>query len=121
MIVNIETYTDADFVQSFVYKTALGVPIDLGSDSLRFMIRTRAADATAHIECSSHNGLITITNAALGEFTLKIPVDQLLILSPGSYVHSMIKTAPITFLRKDIWRGVLTHAAGPTRWTLGTQ
>lgn len=121
MIVNLETYSDADFVQSFVYKTALLVPINLGTDSLRFMVRTRAADATAHIECSTLNGLITVTNAALGEFTLKIPVDQLLNLAPGSYVHSLIKTAPITFLRKDIWRGTLTHAAGPTRWTLGIQ
>ena len=120
MIVNLETFSDADLVQSFIYQTPLGAPIDLGTDTLRMMVRSRADDATVYIESATWNGEIIVTNAALGAFTLVIPIARLVLLTPGIYVHSLIKTASVGLLRKELWRGTLTHAAGPTRWRLGT-
>lgn len=119
-IVNIETYSDADFVRRYVYQTVGKVPIDLGSGVLRMMIRSNAADVTAHIDLTSQTSGILITDAAGGAFTLTIPVTLLATLVPGVYVHSMILTDANYQTRKDVWRGTLTHRAGPTRWKQGT-
>lgn len=119
MIVDLNTYTDDDFVESFQYQTSLGVPINLGTNTLRMHARLDAADSTVYIECSTANGNIVITNAAIGLFTLTIPLAILQNLDPGVYTHSLIMTDPSTKIRSDIWRGTITHAAGPTRWTLG--
>ena len=116
MIVNLETYSDADFVQSYIYKTAVSlIPIDITGASLRLMIRARAEDPTVLAECSTLNERITVTDAVGGAFTLRIPVDQLSLIPAGQYVHSLIITSSFTFIRKPIWRGILTHAIGPTR------
>ena len=121
MTLDIETYSDADFFQRFVYQTSGGVPIDLGTDVLRMMVRSHPSDATAHIERSSlPYGGITITDTAGGAFALAIPVALLATLQPGVYSHSLIKTDATFTSRKDIWRGTLTHRVGPTRWKTGT-
>lgn len=120
--VDLITWTDSDLVESFIYQTAGGEPIDLTGYSLRLMVRRFAGDATAEFECSTFNGRIWFNDAENGAFTLQIPVDILSILSPGSYVQSLIATAPSpSLLRKDVWRGTLEHSDGPTRWDLGTQ
>lgn len=130
MIVNLNTYSDEDFVQSFLYKTLALAAIDLFDYPLRMMVRINPADATTWIECSTWNGRIVITDHAAGAFTLTIPITVLATLPVGVYNHSLIQTKaspPIILggaavgsgLRKDIWRGTLTHAAGPTRWKLG--
>jgi hypothetical protein len=122
MIVNINTYSDADFVGAFAYQQVGGAPIDLTGMALRMMVRRHAADATALIELSTANGLIEITDAPNGKFQITIPLSALSTLQAGDYEHSLIQTysastAPLT--RDDIWRGALTHAIGPTRWQLG--
>jgi len=126
MIVNITTYSDADFIQSFLYKTVALAAIDLFDFPLRMMVRINPADATTWIECSTWNGRILITDHAAGAFTVTIPIEILSTLPVGVYNHSLIQTqvsnvySPNNLLsRKDIWRGTLTHAAGPTRWHLG--
>lgn len=125
MIVNINSYSDADFNQSFFYKTVALAPIDLFDFPLRMMVRVNPADATTWIECSTWNGRIVITDHAAGAFTLTIPISILSTLPPGVYNHSLIQTQISvaykisTNIRKDIWRGTLTHLAGPTRWHLG--
>jgi hypothetical protein len=116
MIVNFNTYTDDDFVQNFKYTTSIGSPIPFRSNSLRMHVRANAADPTVFIECSTDNGYIMITDGPNGEFKLWIPLSGLLNLTPGSYVHSLIMTDYVTNIRNDIWRGTLTHQAGPTRW-----
>ncbi len=118
--VDIETYSDADFVRRYVYQTKGKVPIDLGTDVLRMMIRSSAVDATVHIDLTSLGTGILITDAAAGAFTLTIPVSLLATLVPGVYIHSLIKTDALYQSRKDVWRGTLTHRAGPTRWKQGT-
>lgn len=132
MIVNINTYSDADFIQSFLYKTAALAVIDLLDYPLRMMVRINPADPTTWIECSTwpDNGRIVITDHAAGAFILTIPLSVLSNLPVGVYNHSLIQTqassagtSPGSVVtsgaRKDIWRGTLTHAAGPTRWKLG--
>lgn len=122
MIVNLNTYSDADFVQSFFYKTVAMAAIDLFNYPLRMMVRVKPADATTWIECSTWNGRIVITDHVAGAFTLTIPIDILSTLPAGVYNHSLIQTNTLSVgftTRKDIWRGTLTHAAGPTRWKLG--
>lgn len=125
MITNINTFSDSDFVQSFFYKTAALAPIDLFDFPLRMMVRINPADATTWIECSTWNGRIVITDHVSGAFTLTIPISVLSTLPVGIYNHSLIQTQVSTvyaissLIRKDIWRGILTHAAGPTRWHLG--
>jgi hypothetical protein len=118
--VNLETFSDADFVRKYVYRTIGGVPINLGTDVLRMMIRSHPADVTAHIDLTSVNGGIEITDAINGAFTLRLPVDTLKTLLPGTYVHSLIKTDSTFTSRRDIWRGTLTHQPGPTRWKTRT-
>lgn len=132
MIVNLNTYSDSDFIQSFLYKTIALVPIDLLDYPLRMMVRIDPADATTWIECSTWNGRIVITDHVTGAFTLIIPIAVLSNLPVGVYNHSLIQTqaspglvsgagAPtsVSATRKNLWRGTLTHAAGPTRWHLG--
>ena len=118
--VDIETFSDADFVRRYLYRTVGNVPIDFGTDVLRMMIRTHPADVTAHIDLNSITGGIEITNAADGAFTVTIPVNVLNTLIPGVYYHSLIKTDSNFVTRQDIWRGTLTHSVGPTRWKSGT-
>ena len=122
MNIDLTSYSDSDLVQSYVYQTVAGEKIDLTGYSLRMMVRKRANDATAEFECSTINGRIWYNDAVNGAFTLQIPVAILTTLAPGTYDQSLIASAPQPpYLRKEIWRGKLQHAAGPTRWTLGTQ
>jgi hypothetical protein len=120
--VNLETYSDADFVRRFVYRTVGGVPIDLGTNILRMMVRSHAKDATVHLDLNSktEGEGITITDAAQGAFTVFIPTTALAALVPGVYEQSMILTDTAFQSRLDIWRGTLTHRIGPTRWKPGT-
>ncbi len=121
MIVDINTYTDADYVQSFIYRTSEEVPIDISGKSLHFMVRRHAGDAIAVFEATSaESGHITVTDAAGGAFTLVIPLAHLQTMILGEYVHSLIMVDATTLYRKALWRGTLTHQAGPTRWALGT-
>jgi len=120
-IVDLITFSDADLVESFYYKTAEGDPVDLTDHSLRMTVRKRANDATAEFECTTFNGRIWFNDAAGGAFTLQIPVSILRRLKPGNYVQSLIATDPNQKLRTDLWRGQLVHSAGPTRWELDEQ
>ena len=120
-VLDLTTYSDADLVQSYIYQEVGGVPIDLTGWSLRLMVRKQANDPTALFECTTQNGRIWYNDAALGQFTLQIPISILMPLQPGSYDQSLIGTHPDSLIRRDLWRGALEHSAGPTRWTLGTQ
>ena len=121
MVIDLVTYSDADLVQSYIYQTIGGERISLTGWSLRLMVRKHASDPTAMFECNTQNGRIWFNDAAQGEFTLQIPISILVTLAPGSYDQSLIGTEPASLLRRDLWRGALEHAAGPTRWALGTQ
>jgi hypothetical protein len=116
MIVNIETFTDADYRQAFAYVTAVTEdPISLVDETLRLMSRVHADDATALFECNEENGRIVKIDAGLGKFELIIPLSILSTLTPGEYVHSLIRHSSVTGLKRTIWRGRQVHAAGPTR------
>lgn len=128
MIVNINTFSDVSFTRTFIYRNAAGVIIDLTNSILRMHVRARAEEATVFLSLSSDDGVdsaILLTDAVGGKFTITIPYGVLLRLPTGIYVHSLVRTIrsgfgpPTAELvgREEIWRGTLTHAAGPTRWT----
>jgi hypothetical protein len=112
-VVNLQTSSDADFLRTFDYKTALGVGIDIFGVTMRMMVRKNAEDVTALMELSTSSGDIVIINTPTGRFSLRIPFAKLLELPPGEYEHSLIMTSG--GIRTPIWRGTLTHKAGPTR------
>lgn len=121
MIVDIETFSDTDFFQNYVYKTQAGAVISLAGFVLHMMVRHQADEATIFMEfTSAENGGIIITDAPNGAFSLGIPQAKLLLLPVGTYVHSLIKSDP-QLRRNEMWRGILVHAAGPTRWQAGVQ
>jgi hypothetical protein len=113
-ICNITTESDADFIRGFVYKTALGVGIDLAGTSMQMLVRSHAEDATLAMSLTSAGGDITIVNSPLGSFTLRISQAKLLLLNPGEYVHSLIWSR-VDGLKIAIWRGTLIHSIGPSR------
>jgi len=118
MIVNIWTYTDAGFARTFTYKDKYLDPVDLTDVVLHMHIRAKAADATVFVALSSADGdasAIVIEDAANGKFSIAIPYATLTRLPVGEYAHSLIST-DIEGNRHRVWRGTLTHAAGPTRW-----
>jgi len=135
MIVNINTYSDVSFTRTFVYRDASLVPIDLTLSVLRMHVRAKAEDATVFIALSNVDPLpavsaMVLTDPVGGKFTITIPYKVLLRLPVGVYVHSLVRTersalevlaglpaaSEGTQMREEIWRGTLTHAAGPTRW-----
>lgn len=125
MIVNITTYSDTDFVRSFLYKTVALDPIDLTGDILRMHLRAHADDATVFVELTNIEGdpllystasTIEMTDASIGSFRIILRYNVLVRMPVGIYTHSLIRHSSTTGFREDIWRGSWTHTAGPTRW-----
>src|SRR5688572_28751551 len=116
MRVDIETFSDADYVQTFSYVTAIAEdPISLAGETLRMVCRVNAGDPTALFECTEENLRLVRDTVDTHKFTLTIPLAILSTLTPGEYVHSLIRTNTVSGLKRPIWRGSLVHAAGPTR------
>jgi hypothetical protein len=113
-IVNITTTSDADFYRGFVYQDINAVPIDLTGNKMRMGVRKNADDVAEVMLLTTENGGIVITSPAAGQFTVWLKQDDLLRLSPDSYVHSLIRTRPDA-LQLEVWAGSLTHSAGPSR------
>ncbi len=111
-ILNIETFSDADFTVS------RETDVHVSTNLLKMHVRTRAEDETVWIEASTENGMLVVTPAAGNNWNiaLTIPEAKLLNLPVGSYVHSCIMESLSGSMRTPIWRGTLTHVAGPTRW-----
>jgi hypothetical protein len=113
-IVNIITTSDADYFQGFAYQQSTGAPVDLTDDMMRMGLRKHAADIAELMLLTTENGGLIITDAVGGKFTLWIKQGDLLRLTPGQYVHSLIRTRP-DGLQLRVWEGTLTHTAGPSR------
>lgn len=114
--VNFTTFSDADFAQAFQW-VINDVPFDFTGYGLAMMVRKRADDAEVFLSLSTENGGIAYTpdvDGKLTTFSIYIMREQMTELAPGDYVHSLILIRPDT-LHDDIWRGMLTHAIGPTR------
>lgn len=113
--VDINTWSDADFIQSFVYQSN-SVAVNLAGSTLRMKARPRIAAAEVSISLDSASiGGIAITDAANGKFTITISRASILSkLAPGSYVHDLIRVKPDT-TQERIWSGTLTHSLGASR------
>jgi hypothetical protein len=125
-IVDMNTYSDADFVRAFM----LHVTDDAGGDyyydfaniiSMEMMIRKRPTDVEVFIALSTdpNDGIVlTASNAAtpavLDTINIIIKKSQLAPMPAGDYAHSLIMLRS-DGIYDDIWRGTLTHAIGPTR------
>jgi hypothetical protein len=122
--VNIETFSDQDFIKRFIYQSQGATddldPIDLTGSVLHLDVRRHASDVEAMIDLASsraytvENGGIIIENAEAGDFTVHLPYKQLRHMRPGVYAQSLIQVRP-DGLRVAVWEGTLTHKAGPTR------
>ena len=111
--VNITCENDADFYQAFQYKTASGMPIDLTGAALEMMLRRHAEDQAAVLRLGTDTGEIVIYDPVNGLFTVLIVQSSLVRLGLGDFDHSNIMTR--VGRKTQIWSGVLTNNAGPTR------
>lgn len=115
MIVNIRTFSDADFYREFIYKTAGESPaaISLAGMNMEMMVRRTAASASVLVYASMGNGLIVPDYNVTGWFSVRLPWSELKLLAEGQYDHSLVAT--LGSKRTQIWRGTLIHKAGATR------
>lgn len=123
-VVNLETFSDADFARAFKWKIGTGEDdyFDFTNHALAMMVRRNADDAEVFVSLESDSGGLNGIlfhepepgDTKITTFTIIIPRDHFQKMSPGEYVHSLILIRP-DGLRDDIWRGTLTHAIGPTR------
>ncbi len=118
-IVDITTFSDADFARAFQW-VINDVPFDFTGFDLLMMVRRDPDDAEVFISLSSvdYNGILFQPDPddsdKLTTFNIYITRDQMKAMVAGDYVHSLLLLRP-DGLREDIWRGTLTHAIGPTR------
>jgi len=115
-VVNITTFSDADFSRAFQWMTN-DVPFDFTGFGLMMMVRKLPDDSEVFVSLSVDDGDIDFLpdiDGKLTTFNIRIMRAQMADMAPGEYVHSLILLRP-DGLREDIWRGTLTHAIGPTR------
>jgi len=116
--VDLATFSDADFNQTQTQPFANGIT-NVGSNKLHMQVRKIATDATVWIELTTENGGLAIGGGGTA-VSLFIPQTALMNFPPGVYVYSLIMIVePILgqFNRQELFRGTLTHTAGPTQFT----
>jgi len=111
--VDITVTNDADFYRTFVWQTLDETPINLTGGVMEMMLRRHAKDDAAVMRLGSDTGEIVFTNAAAGQFTVRIAQIELERLPLGDFDHSNIFT--LAGNKTRVWHGVLTNEAGPTR------
>lgn len=118
--VDIVTFTDADWVGTFQWQcgtdpvTSFPIYFDLTDCKLMMMVRKQPDDVEVFLNLDTDNGGILIEATVDGIFDVVIARDELAEMPPGDYVHSLLVEHSNGY-REDVWRGALTHAAGPTR------
>lgn len=112
-IVNITTQNDADFYRIFVWQTVALAPINLTGTTMEMMLRRHAADEAAVLRLATDTGEIVFTDAAGGQFTVRITQDALVRLGLGDFDHSNISTKG--GIKTRVWSGLLTNNPGATR------
>lgn len=115
--VDLITYSDASFTLTQTEPFANGLS-SVGTNPLHMQVRTTASDPTVWIELTTANGMIVVTSGT--SIALNIAQSQLENLPQGQYVYSVIMSLSGGLARAEVWRGTLTHNAGPTRWDAGT-
>lgn len=125
-IVDLQTFSDADYSQAFQYAPD-DVPFDFGDpdkfSKLLMMVRKSAEDAEVFISLDSaeeetlEEGGIDVYEDDSGDWLFAITISRVKMqqrLRAGEYVYSVILVRP-DGTRDDIMRGTLTHSIGPTR------
>lgn len=116
--VDILTFTDCDFLQV--------VPSTIGSlaaaNSFHMQIRSIPTDPTVWVDLNSlqvPNPLMR-TAGSPDTITINIPQSKLNKMPPGQYVYSVIMVSSGGLVRTEVFRGIITHSAGPTQFAAGT-
>lgn len=127
--VDFVTYSDADFNLTQSQPFANGLATVGASPTMHMQVRTTAIDPTAWINLTMLNALTTSSMAYLSvsgggtNVSIFIPQSILMNLPPGIYVYSIIMTLATVnggISRTEVWRGMMTHNAGPTQFAAGT-
>lgn len=109
--VDFEVRNNVDWVDSFQLASdpAGTIPIDLTANTVR-MVVSPSGHAGNSIELSTANGRIVILDATTGKLQITVPYSVLRLLTPGAYVHDMIR---IFAGRKiPVWVGTLSIIKG---------
>jgi len=128
--VTLQTFTDADYAQTFRVQLGNTIPPvyqNFTGYTMEMMVRAHPEDVEVFLAItSSSTGMApgqsgidiydpgTETTAGLWEFAVIIFREQLQKIPEGTYAQSLIATGPDGF-RRDIWRGDLINTIGPTR------
>lgn len=115
--VDLITFSDADFTLTQAQPFANGLTT-VGTNPLHMQVRANATDPTVWAELTTANGLIVVASGT--SITITIPQTLLVRVPPGAYVYSLIMVSPNGAVRTEVFRGMITHSAGPTQWTAGT-
>jgi hypothetical protein len=128
-VVNITTFTDADYIQSFRQQLPDSSYYDFVGCKMRMFVRKRAEDTLAELELESKvggydasaSGIFMYDPGGTGqpagglyEWTVLILRADLEQIPEGDYEQSLIVERP-TGIFNDLWRGTLTNTVGPTR------
>jgi hypothetical protein len=128
-IVQLNTWTDADFCYAFRWAgtddTGDTVYFDFTGYNLVMDIRVNPEDVEAYVRLASDptletGGGIDIYDpdtpggTNLIEFSITITRTELEAMPPNQYTHSLLLVYP-DGMRQDVWRGDLIHQDGPTR------
>lgn len=109
------TFSDCDLVT--IQPAPAGITLD-NINPLHMQVRSIATDPTVWIELTTANGYLVV-DATNNLLTITIPQSKLENLPPGIYVYSIIQSVRSS-VRTEVFRGTLTHSAGPTQWQQGT-
>jgi len=126
--VSLETFTDADYAQSFRWQLGAAedrVFYDFTGCSMEMMVRKVAEDVEVFLKLESgppingESGIDiydpgTETTAGMWEFAVIIVKEDLQRIPEGVYEQSLIVRNPDGFYQ-DLWRGAFTNKVGPTR------
>ena len=107
----ITVYNNRDYEQNFILNDSDGNRLDLTGSKLIFGFGTDSKTLGSHDSTSSANKCVFVTDAAQGEFTLKLPYTVLRPLEAGAYFHDLI-WVNTSNERVGIWQGEMTVKRG---------
>lgn len=107
----ITVYNNRDYEQPFILKDKDGNILDLTGCKLSFGYGTDVKTLATHTTGSAANKCIFITDAAAGEFTLKLPYSILKPIETGTYFHDLV-LIDTSNLREGIWQGQMVVKRG---------
>lgn len=104
-------YNNRDYEQPFILKDKNGNVINLTGCKLIFGFGTDTKTLGVHDSSATSNKCVFITDAANGEFSLKLPYSVLKPLEAGSYLHDLV-LIDTSSKREGVWQGQMIVKRG---------